>query len=207
MWVLPPTIVHVQPELVEVPERIETPRLVLRPYQLDDAAALWEALEESRGHLSPWLRHWPSRTSLDDVRVELAHVRADWFTRVRLAFGLFLRADGQYLGEAVFHHIDWSLPELSLGYWVRASAARHGYMREALGALCRIGLDQLGAVRIEARIDPRNGPSRLLVESLGFVYEGTLHASARDPSGELADVDVFALLVSSHPSAGRFRSR
>ncbi len=169
---------------------------MLRAYQADDAEPLWEALEESRSHLHPWLRHWPSRTLLDEVRIELARLRAQWLTRQHLAFGIFDRADQRYLGEAVFHHIEWSVPELSLGYWLRRSAAGHGFMREALAALSRTGFEEIGALRIEARMNVRNDRSRRVVEALGFVHEGTFHSAARDAAGELTDVDVFALLRS-----------
>ncbi|MEM8659189.1 MAG: GNAT family protein, partial [Pseudomonadota bacterium] len=50
--------------------------------------------------------------------------------------------------------------------------ARQGYMREALGAVVQFAFRDLGLSRIEAATLPENGPSRALLESSGFKYEG-----------------------------------
>ena len=42
------------PTLEPVPELIETERLILRPYRLEDAAQVLEALLESKAELDPW---------------------------------------------------------------------------------------------------------------------------------------------------------
>lgn len=196
----------VQPELVAVPERIETERLVLRCYEADDAVALWEAIEESRDDMRPWLNFWPSRESLDAVRVEVARLRAMWITRERLAFGMFLRATGEYLGEAVLFELRWGVPAFNLGHLLRRSAQRHGYMQEAVERVARLALEDLGAHRLEARVDTRNHRSRRVLERLQFQHEGTLHNIGRHANGELFDSDVFAL-VRSRPRVDRSPSQ
>ncbi|MGI9146282.1 MAG: GNAT family N-acetyltransferase [Chloroflexota bacterium] len=183
-----------QPELVTVPEYLQGARIFLRPYTLADAAAQWAAIEESRSHLQRWIRHAPSLKSVDDVGVALAHDRAQWVLRKRLIFGVFEHANGGYLGQSAFHHIDWKVPTFELGYWLRRSAEGHGYMREAVGLMSRLAFDQLGARRIEARVNPRNLRSRRVLEALGWECEGRLRQCARDAEGVLIDVDVFALV-------------
>jgi RimJ/RimL family protein N-acetyltransferase len=185
----------VTPELAEIPERVDGERVFLRAYTADDALAQWEAIEESRDYLRQWLTHAPSLKSLDAVRVANARDRAAWVTRERLIFGLFERASGRYLGEVALHHVDWTGPVFALGYWIRQSAQGQGLMREGLTLVSGLALEQLGGQRIEARVDVRNTRSRRLLEALGFEHEGTLRRSRRDGSGQLIDVDVFALLA------------
>ena len=43
------------PQATDVPSRIETERLVLRPWSSEDLEALHEALTESVEHLKPWI--------------------------------------------------------------------------------------------------------------------------------------------------------
>jgi RimJ/RimL family protein N-acetyltransferase len=184
-----------QPELLGVPERLDGARVFLRPYTDEDAAAQWEAIEESRAHMRPWLRRALGFHSVDAVRVALARDRAAWVTRERLIFGLFERDGHRYLGEVALHHIEWDVPWFLLGYWIRASAAGHGFMREGIELVTRMAFDQLGARRVEARVDRRNVRSRRVLEALGWQCEGTLRQSARDAEGELIDLDVFALIA------------
>ncbi len=179
-------------ELVEVPERLETPRLVLRPYQAADAEGLWQAIEESRDYLRPWLRHWPSQPSLEAVRVEVAKLRAEWITRERLAFGIFERASERYLGEVVLFALEWDVPSAMMGYWIRRSAAGQGLMHEAVERVTRLVRQDLRCVRVEARVDTRNVRSEQVLQALGFTHEGTLKSCARDAFGELIDVHVYA---------------
>jgi RimJ/RimL family protein N-acetyltransferase len=181
-----------QPELLAVPERIDGARVFVRAYQDEDAEAQWAAIEESRAHLRPWLRRAMRFQSAEAVRVALARDRAAWVTRERLIFGLFERGSERYLGEVALHHIEWDVPWFLLGYWIRASAAGQGYMREGIDVVTRLAFDQLGARRIEARVDPRNLRSRRVLEALGWECEGTLRQCARDAEGELSDLDVFA---------------
>jgi RimJ/RimL family protein N-acetyltransferase len=187
----------VQPELLEVPEQLEGERVLVRAYAADDAPAQWAAIEESRTYMRPWLRRAPSFESLDAVRIALARDRAAWVTRERLIFGLFERRGGRYLGEIALHHIEWDVPWFLLGYWIRRTAAGSGFMREGIALVADMAMRQLGARRIEARVDLRNVRSRRVLEALGWQREGTLRQCARDAEGVLIDLDVFALVATS----------
>jgi RimJ/RimL family protein N-acetyltransferase len=183
------------PELADVPERLDGERVFLRAYVADDAPAQWAAIEESRAYLGRWLSHAPGLESLEAVRIANARDRAAWVTRERLIFGLFERASDGYLGEVALHHPDWNVPRFDLGYWIRQSAEGRGLMREGLALVIRMALDQLGAERIEARVDVRNTRSRQVLEVLGFEHEGTFRRCMRNSQGQLIDQDVFALLA------------
>jgi ribosomal-protein-alanine N-acetyltransferase len=59
-----------------------------------------------------------------------------------------------------------------IGYGGIAGFTGQGYMTEALDLVLREAFGTLGLHRLEANIQPGNGPSRALAKRAGFVYEG-----------------------------------
>ena len=59
-----------------------------------------------------------------------------------------------------------------LGYYAFAPHHRHGYMLRGLAAVISLAFRKLRLHRLEANIQPRNEPSRKLVQRLGFRLEG-----------------------------------
>jgi ribosomal-protein-serine acetyltransferase len=181
------------PILIEVPEELHGPRVLLRPLRPEDAPAVWEAVEESRAHLAAWLPWVRTLRSLDDERAAIVRLRARWMLREDLGVGIFERATGRYLGGSGLHRIDWDVRRFEIGYFVRVTAEGRGYVTEAVQVLTRLAFDRLGANRVEIRTDPRNARSRAVAERLGFVFEGTLRRCALGADGRPADRHVFAL--------------
>lgn len=64
------------------------------------------------------------------------------------------------------------LQSCSLGYKIDSRVARRGLTREALRAVLDFAFNTEGLHRVEANVVPENGPSRRLLESLGFTVEG-----------------------------------
>ena len=182
------------PLLLPIPERLDGERVSLRPRTLADAPALWEAIEESRELLSPWLRTPGRIRSPDDAREFIIREQASWLLRERLTWGVFERENGALLGSVFLLRPDWEARVFELGYWLRKAAQGRGYMREAAMLVTRLAFEDLAANRVLARIDPRNERSRTVLRALEFVPEGTLRRDHIGPQGDLVDVQVFALL-------------
>jgi RimJ/RimL family protein N-acetyltransferase len=183
----------ISPILIDIPEELQGPRVLVRPYRPEDAEALWEAVEESRAHLSPWLPWVHDYRSHDDARAFVVRARTRWLLREDLTVGIFDRGSGRFLGGSGLHRINWALRNFEIGYWIRGSAEGRGYVTEAVGLLTRLAFDVLEAQRVEIRMDPENGRSRKVAERLGFVLEGTLRRVAPGPDGQLRDRHIFAL--------------
>ena len=182
------------PLLVVLPDELEGPSVCLRPYRTDDAAALWEAVQESRSHLEPWMPWVHEYHELDDVREYLVRAQARWQLREDLAVAIVDRAAGRYLGGSGLHRMNWPLRTFEIGYWLRQGAEGRGFASEAVQLLTRLAFDTLDANRVEIRMDTRNERSRRVAERLGFVLEGTLRRVTADVHGRPASMHVFALL-------------
>ena len=191
------------PILTDLPEELLGERLLLRPLRPGDGLVIWEAVEESRTQISPWLP-WVEKTrSADDSEAAARRGAAQWQTREDLMVGLWDQATGRYLGGSGLHRIDWTVPAFEIGYWLRTSAWRQGYTSEAVRVLCRFAFETLGANRVEIRCDGANQRSLAVPRRLGFVQEATLRNETQEGSGNLRDTVIFALTPADYEQAKR----
>lgn len=194
-----------QPLLEQVPERVETERLILRMPCRADAAALNHAVCESLEDLRvcmPWAQTLPSLAQSD---ADCRRMEARFLLREDLTFFMFERrsdgSEGAFTGGCGLHRIDWQVRRFELGYWCRSSRTRQGFVTEAARALCRVAFDQLQARRVEVRMDDLNERSWQVAERAGFVFEGLLRRDSLNPRGEPRDTRVYALAAAVPPEA------
>lgn len=158
--------------------KIETERLTLRPPQHSDFRS-WAALREGS---AAFLTRWEPSWAADHLTRKAFTNRVYWAQRAisaGTAVPLFLtrREDGALLGAITLDNIRRGPAQSgTLGYWIGEGYARQGYMREALVALVHYAMERLDLSRLEAACLPENKPSRALLESAGFKYEGVAQA-------------------------------
>jgi RimJ/RimL family protein N-acetyltransferase len=178
--------------LLEIPEKLETERLTLAAARAGQGAIVNAAVAESHHELKPWMPWAQKVPTVEESEAFCRDAHAKWLAREMLDFCFLRRADGALVGRGGLHTIDWSIPKFEIGYWVRSSCARQGIATEATLALVEFARGALEARRIEITSDARNVASRRVAEKSGFVLEGVLRASRRDPAGELADSCMYA---------------
>jgi ribosomal-protein-serine acetyltransferase len=186
------------PILLELPAELRGERVIVRPFRPGDGAAVWEAVEESRSHLSPWLPWVSKHAAPADSEVFARQAQVRWLSREDLTLGVWEQTTGRFLGGTGLHRIHWDIPAFEIGYWLRVSAEGKGYMTETVRLLCRLAFETLQANRVEIRCDSRNARSAAIPRRLGFVLEATLRNQSRDLSGELRDTLVFALIPADY---------
>jgi RimJ/RimL family protein N-acetyltransferase len=96
------------------------------------------------------------------------------------------------VGMVSFHEVSADAWRGELGYWV--ATEHHGYATDAVGTLVEYGFRDLGFHRIEAKVFDGNGPSRTVLENLGFTHEG-VHREAVFSDGGFRDVHWYGLLA------------
>ncbi len=186
------------PTKFPVPELFETARLFLRPFSVDDAAQLHDALVESITELRanlwflPWVAEEPTLQSAT-ARCRKAH--GNFHLRLDLPYLVFERASGRLVASAGLHRTDWELPKTEVGYWVRTGDVGKGYATEAVNALTDWALQDLKATRVELVTDEMNMDSRAVAIRCGFQLEGVLRNAARAPDGQLRNTYLFAKLL------------
>jgi len=188
------------PLLLPVPSSIETPRLLLRSFRVEDAQVLHEALIESiaqlRKHL--WFLPWVAEEqTLQSAEVRCRKAAANFLLRTDLPFLAFEKATDRLVGSVGLHRTDWMVPKTEVGYWLRSSETGKGFASECVIALSKWALDVLGAKRVELVTDEKNLGSRAVAERCGFGLEGIMHNVMRDTDGNLRNSCVYARLAST----------
>ena len=108
-----------------------------------------------------------------------------------------LKGSKTIIGGTGLHRINWNVPRFEIGYWVRTSYARQGYITEAVSGLTDFAFDTLGAKRVEIRCDALNERSAAIPRRLGFTLEATLRHEDRDHvTNNLRDTMIFAKIRS-----------
>lgn len=178
-----------------VPYRIETERLVVRPYDPRDAPLLKDAVERSREHLWDWMPWTPAEPEpLAVVAQRLRSFRAQFDADENWIMGIWDADESRLLGGTGFHPRGGE-GSLEIGYWVAADAIGQGIATEVTAVLTRVGFEALGLDRVDLQIEPANERSANIARKLGFTYEGTLRRRLPRREGEpRADSMVFTVL-------------
>jgi RimJ/RimL family protein N-acetyltransferase len=154
-----------------VASRVQTPRLVLRPHQVDDAAD-WYALQSDPTVLRylSWPRRSP-RASRRHLHHRTRHTRLE---QAGDFLALAVELDGRLIGDVSLHLREVAAGDrrAEIGWIIGTEWAGRGYASEAARALLRIAFETLGARYVTAVMDPDNERSELLARRLGFLQIG-----------------------------------
>lgn len=106
---------------------------------------------------------------------------------------------GELVGQLTVGGITWgSMCSANVGYWVDEAVAGRGIMPTAVALSVDYCFAVLGLHRIEVCIRPENGPSRRVVEKLGFRSEG-MRPRYLHIDGDWRDHLVYALTAEEVP--------
>lgn len=184
------------PLLIDVPERLVTPRLFLRCARPGDGAAMHAAVLASLAELQPWMPWAQADTGAEEAELTARRMAARYASREDLSLLIFGRdeqgGEGLVLGGTGLHRMDWSVPRFEIGYWRRSGFGGIGIVDEAVRAVSRMAFDVLRALRVEIRMDARNAASIRVAERAGFSFEGLLRQDALDVQGVPRDTSVYS---------------
>jgi ribosomal-protein-serine acetyltransferase len=125
----------------------------LRLLEEADAEELYALVDSNRAYLARWLP-WANETRRPDV---LDFIRT---TRRQLAdnngLQMAIVGDGEIIGVAGFHAIDWQNHSTSIGYWLAEARQGRGTMTEAVRALTDHAFAAWKLNRVEIRVAVEN---------------------------------------------------
>jgi RimJ/RimL family protein N-acetyltransferase len=163
-----------------LPDRIETDRLVLRTWTVDDAEALAVAITESIEHLRPWMpwiAHEP--LALEDRQKLITEWDTKWRAGEDAVYGVF--HDGAVVGGTGLHR-RVGPGALEIGYWIHVDFARRGFATELSAALTGAAFDLGDIERVEIHHDKGNVASEGVPRALGNTFTGDVAAAVAAPS-------------------------
>lgn len=149
---------------------IETVRLVLRPWSMDDAEALYKYASDGRvSELALWPRHESVEMSREVIE--------RFFIPNPDTFAIVLRESGEAVGCMGLvppgdEHYPLGPLEREVGYWIGYPYWGHGLTTEALEGLVRHCRDSLKLRSLLITTDSRNIASGRVAEKCGFRFVG-----------------------------------
>lgn len=193
-----------RPILLDLPDSFESERLIIRAPRPGDGPAINAAVVESLAELRPWMPWAVETPPLAETEEFARRAAAGWLTRESLTLTLWRKDTGEYVGNSGMHRIDWEVPSVEIGYWVRTSLAGQGYITEAVDAITAFAFDTLGAHRVEIHCDERNTRSAAVARRAGFDLEAILRNHRRHHlTLELRNTMIFAKVRDLPPHAPR----
>ena len=138
------------------------------------AAPMWEAVEESKLQLIPWMAWCHEGYDLDESVGWATLSRESWDRLEMFNFVIVEAANSHVIGTCGLNEVDWTNRRASLGYWVRTAECGRGFATEAARLLACFGLAELHLMRIEIVVAVGNRASERIPAKLGAAQEGIL---------------------------------
>jgi RimJ/RimL family protein N-acetyltransferase len=184
----------------EVAHRIETARLLMRNWQIEDAPAYRALLDASDQQLRPWIPWMKDEPmSLEGTRSRLEKCLKDFDEGINFRYPVFLK-DGTLIGETgLYTRAGEGARET--GYLIGGGYPGAGYATEATMAMIRVGFEIDEIDRIELHCAPENSASNRVALKLGCTLEATLRRRYLDSEGHRHDSNIWSLFASSYPAS------
>lgn len=163
-----------------LPELVETERLQLRRWHVEDAPLLSAAVEASVDHLRPWMWWAADEPVTPRARRDvLTSMMRDWETGGDVTYAVLL--GGEVIGSSGLHRRGG--PEvLEIGYWIHVAHIGRGYATELAAGLTTAALTVAGVERVEIHHDRNNVRSEAIPKRLGFERVGEQDDGIRAPA-------------------------
>ena len=184
------------------PRSFNTSRLTLRAPDPRFAKVHLNAVLESRDELRCWMPWARDEPSFETTSKELSESAAKFTAGTDYRLLLFLKDSETLIGGSGLHRPNWDGPTFEIGYWVRKSFAKQGYITEAVRGIMEMAFYKLGAQRLEIRTSTINAPSIAVARRAGFTLEGVLHQDGRHLDRTPRDTMVFAKVRPAFSVAG-----
>ena len=172
-------------------KRIETERLILRRYVMEDAEDMynhWASDKEVTKYLS-----WPTHPSVDITRMLIG----DWISKYEdggyFNWVIELKNAGTAIGNISVVNLEEEIDAAEIGYCMSRNYWGQGIMPEALRAVMDYLFDEVGLNRVEAYHDVNNPKSGRVMEKAGMKREGVLRQAKRNNLG-IHDVVLYAVI-------------
>ncbi len=169
------------------------PDILLREVRIEDAAAIYHAIDTHRDYLRTWLPFVDNMHSVADEEAFLKTVLSVPAERYEPVFGIW-NDRNEICGLIGFHFSDFANHRTEIGYWLLPEYQHRGIMTLSVRELCQWAVKEKGIKRIQIRCATGNVASNGIPIRLGFHLEGTERAGELLASGEYTDIYVYSIL-------------
>lgn len=171
---------------------IETNRLVLRPFTMEDAIPMyfnWCREEEVTKFLT-WKPHENPKFTVETLYGWVkSYEKKDFYH-----WAVVLKEMNEPIGSISVIEFNHKVDSVHIGYCLGSKWWNLGYTSEAFSGIIPFFFQEVKAKRIESRHDPNNAHSGHVMKKCGLQYEGTLRQADVNNQG-LVDAAYYGLLA------------
>ena len=167
--------------------------VVLRPWKIDDAAALMAGCRE------PDIARWfslPSPYTFGHAITWIGDAEAAWRDGHDAHLAVDEATTGRVVGAIGLRGVDPAEAQGHFTYWVGGAYRRRGFARHALALMATWARDDLGLERLEAAVAVGDSGGRGVAEAVGFRPEA-VYRSYRQVGERRTDYILYALPMPS----------
>jgi len=168
---------------------IETARLVLRPFELDDAAAAFQWFGDPA--VMKFIAGGP-HASIEQTRQRLAVYREHHTVHGFAKWIVIEKATGQPIGDAGLMVLPDVAPAPDLGFRFAQACWGRGYATEAATRWIKAVFEQLRLDWLSAFAHVENHASRRVLEKVGFRFQTREHRMGMDAATYTLTMEEYA---------------
>ncbi len=171
--------------------RLETKRLILRRFTLEDSKQMynnWANDDDVTKYLT-----WPTHKSEEVSRYILNEWVGEYTSLKYYQWCIELKETGEAIGSIGAVDYNEATSAVEIGYCIGKRYWNKGYTSEAFSAVIDFFFNQIGLNRVEARHDPNNRVSGLVMKKCGLKYEGTRVQADKNNTG-VCDTAMYGLI-------------
>lgn len=154
---------------LDLPERFDTARLLLRRLRYEDAEEIFYAYA-SKPEATKYLS-WPTHQSIVDTERFLRHTHVGWSTGTDYSFSIRLKDTYRLIGSIGAMNDDG---KVQFGYVLSPVQWNHGYATETVQGLMELLRRHREIYRIGTFVDADNVASQRVLIKSGFIEEARL---------------------------------
>ncbi len=173
----------------------ETKRLIIREYRPKDVDEFLRVVQQDNIYKTTYgiPRDYPKSRA----RKWLKFIRNNIKTMQSYEFGMFLKENGQYIGNVGLINVSMEHNHADISYYIDTQLRNKGYTTEAALEMLEFGFSVLGFEKISGLCMSINPSSRRVMEKIGMKYEGTARKDLLK-DGIYYDMDHLSILKSEY---------
>ncbi len=157
-------------------KKIETERLILQPYMVQNYRAVFQLIQKNKPRLIHSFPNMLSATETEAATKDFVQQKIfDWNKNKSFAYHLLLKENHQLVGHFNIKDIDWKNKECELAYFIDVDFEKKGYVSEAIHKILRLAFLFLEMQHVTARVVTSNLASQRVLQKNGMQYEGTFY--------------------------------
>lgn len=181
--------------LIDLPETIETDRLILKMPKAGFGEKLHAAISDGYEDYIKWL-NWPTTLpNVEAIEEECRRHMAEFILRDFIRYLIIDKTNNDVIGRCAFpsFQANWLIPQFGISYFISRSKRGKNYAAEAVHAMTKLAFERLKARKIEIYCDSENIASAKIPLKLGFKLEYTQKGGWPRQDLKLAELHAYSI--------------